>query len=132
MLARRHSRRRRITPPLLLLRRATALDRKCQGTANGFFCPIMVVLMSFLEGFRQGREAARAARAGSSARPSLDGPSPIKLGYFCGLDSDKPGEANLFFGERHIALFGLNGAGKSTRFLIELLMILTGRSIFVF
>jgi type IV secretion system protein VirD4 len=94
--------------------------------------------MSFAESYRQGREAARAARGTPPARPpapaapAAGAPSPIKIGYHCGLDSDKPGGPNLFEGERHVVLFGLNGAGKSTRFLIELLMTSVGRSIFVF
>src|SRR3954466_15976851 len=94
--------------------------------------------MSFGESFRQGREAARARRTGPPAPPPPpDNPgggnsSPIKIGHYCPLNGDNPGGPKLFHGERHIALFGLNGAGKSTRFLIELLMTLLGRSIFVF
>ncbi len=100
--------------------------------------------MGFAESYRQGRDAARAARGGSPARPPAPlpvpvpaapvagGPSPIKIGYHCDLNGDKPGGPNLFEGERHIVLFGLNGAGKSTRLLIELLMTSVGRSILVF
>lgn len=57
-------------------------------------------------------------------------PSPIKIGYY--FDGERVGAPNLFAGERHLLLFGLNGAGKSTRFLIENLVTLTNRSIVVF
>jgi type IV secretion system protein VirD4 len=59
-------------------------------------------------------------------------PSPIKLGYHCPLDSDQPGGPLLSFTERHILIHGLNGAGKSTRFLIELLATASHRSLLVF
>lgn len=60
------------------------------------------------------------------------GASPIKFGYYCDHATGRTGGPNLYEGERHILLFGLNGAGKSTRFLIELLMTSVGRSILVF
>ncbi|MBV9152698.1 MAG: type IV secretory system conjugative DNA transfer family protein [Alphaproteobacteria bacterium] len=59
-------------------------------------------------------------------------PSPIKLGLYCDHATGKTGDSNLYHGERHVLIHGLNGAGKSTRFLIELLMTSTGRSIVVF
>ena len=59
-------------------------------------------------------------------------PSPIKLGYHCPLNRDQPGGPLLSFTERHILIHGLNGAGKSTRFLIELLATASNRSIVVF
>jgi hypothetical protein len=58
-------------------------------------------------------------------------PSPIKLGYYCDPETGQIGEPNLYHGERHVLLLGLNGAGKSTRELIELLMTSVGRSIVV-
>src|SRR4051794_29194561 len=93
----------------------------------------------FADGLQQGRKAAQDVR--SSRRPILPPPpdnsgggepSPLKFGYYCPLNGDNPGAPNFFYGERHIVLFGLNGAGKSTRLLIELLMTSVGRSIFVF
>jgi type IV secretory pathway TraG/TraD family ATPase VirD4 len=66
-------------------------------------------------------------------RPPVAGkPSPIKLGYHCALNSDQPGAPLPSFTERHIVIHGLNGAGKSTRFLIELLATASNRSILVF
>ncbi len=59
-------------------------------------------------------------------------PSPIKIGHYFDEATRQTGEPNLFAGERHILLFGLNGAGKSTRFLIELLMTAIGRSLVVY
>jgi type IV secretion system protein VirD4 len=99
--------------------------------------------MGFADGFREGREAARAARGAAPIRPPAyppaapgapvaAGPSPIKFGYHCDLKGEKVGGPLLSNTERHIVLFGLNGAGKSTRFLIELLMTMTGRSAVVF
>src|SRR4051794_15352980 len=95
---------------------------------------MMVVLMSVREAFKRGQAKARAARAGLPMPDGLPagGPSPIRFGYYCGLNSEQPSGPNLYYGERHIALFGLNGSGKSTRSLIELLMTSVGRSIFVF
>src|ERR1700689_2656912 len=97
----------------------------------------------FGQGFREGREAARAARGAAPIRPPAyppaapgmpvaAGPSPIKFGYHCDLQGEKVGGPLLSNTERHIVLFGLNGAGKSTRFLIELLMTMTGRSAVIF
>ena len=100
--------------------------------------------MGLADSFREGQEAARAARGGSPARPPApdrprgpDGPgqgqpSPIKLGYYCPLDSENVGGPLLSQTERHCLIFGLNGAGKSTRFLIELLMTTCHRSLLVF
>ena len=76
---------------------------------------------------RENGRGAQAPRAASSVTPS-----PIKFGYYCNHATGETGEPNLYHGERHILLFGLNGAGKSTRFLIELLMTSVGRSICVF
>src|SRR3954451_14958240 len=95
-------------------------------------------MMSIGDAFRRGRkigEAARNSRSPLPPPPDHTGggePPPIKFGYYCPLNSTNPAGPNYFFGERAIVLFGLNGAGKSTRFLIELLMTLFGRSIFVF
>src|ERR1700732_5299634 len=57
-------------------------------------------------------------------------PSPIRIGYY--FDGKATGAHNLYSGERHLLVFGLNGAGKSTRFLIENLVTLKDRSIVVF
>jgi type IV secretion system protein VirD4 len=59
-------------------------------------------------------------------------PSPIRLGYHCPLNSERVGGPLLSNTERHILLFGLNGAGKSTRFLIEMLMTTSRRSLLIF
>ena len=96
---------------------------------------------SFVSGYREGRDAAPA---GSARRrpppgrprdenpPTPGEPSPIKIGYYYDREKDDIGAPLLYHGERHLLIFGLNGAGKSTRFLIELLMTVTGRSLFVF
>jgi type IV secretion system protein VirD4 len=95
--------------------------------------------MSFAESFRRGRDEMRARSRGASSRPSPAAPpakpgqpSPIRLGYYCDLDGEKPGGPLLSNTERHIVLFGLNGAGKSTRFLIELLATVSNLSLLVF
>ena len=101
--------------------------------------------MSFMDGFRQGREHVRAARAGTAPSSQLpprpsgptppagnSRPSPISFGYHCLLDSDDSGAPLASHTERHVVLSGLNGAGKSTRFLIELLATTSHRSLVVF
>ena len=97
-----------------------------------------------MDGFRRGREEARAARAGRARPPNRHAdaaPSPplargkatpIKIGYHCPLESDELGAPLFSNTERAILLFGLNGAGKSTRFLIELLATTCNRSLVVF
>jgi type IV secretion system protein VirD4 len=99
--------------------------------------------MGFMDGLRRGRDAAIAA-GGGRRRPAPHGgsggeterppsaPTPIKLGYYYDRKQDKTGAALLSDTERHCLIFGLNGAGKSTRFLIELLMTASNRSLFVF
>jgi hypothetical protein len=62
----------------------------------------------------------------------MEPPTPIKIGYYYDSKNQKTGAPNMFAGERHLLIFGLNGAGKSTRFLIENLVKLRGRSIVVF
>lgn len=64
--------------------------------------------------------------------PTASQSSPIKLGYYCDPATGQTGEPNLYHGERHVLIHGLNGTGKSTRFLVELLMTSVGRSIVVF
>jgi type IV secretion system protein VirD4 len=61
-------------------------------------------------------------------------PSPFKFGYRYDEETDAadPREPQLYYGERHILLFGLNGAGKSTRILVENLVTLQNRSLVVF
>jgi type IV secretory pathway TraG/TraD family ATPase VirD4 len=59
-------------------------------------------------------------------------PSPIKIGYYFDEERQRVCKPNLFYGERNLLIFGLNGAGKSTRFLVEALVTLKNRSIFVF
>jgi type IV secretion system protein VirD4 len=62
-------------------------------------------------------------------------PTPIKFGYYYDEETDTPllNEPQLFGGETHVLLFGVNGAGKSTRILIENLATqLRNRSLVVF
>jgi type IV secretion system protein VirD4 len=105
--------------------------------------------MGFLDGVRRGRDAAVAERRGQrppprpGPRPSPPpappapadrgraDPSAIKFGYYL-TGADQTGGPLFYHGERHAVLFGLNGAGKSTRILIELLMTVSHRSLFVF
>ena len=101
--------------------------------------------MAFLSGIRDGwleaREAHRlrmtpaevAAEKLKKASPAAGEPSPIKFGYYHDRKQNQVrGDVPLFFhGERHVVLFGLNGAGKTTRFLIELLATVAGRSLVV-
>jgi type IV secretion system protein VirD4 len=75
--------------------------------------------------------SARDAGTGPGRSPPA-GPAPIKLGYYYDRERKAARDPILFHGERHAMLFGLNGAGKSTRFLIELMMTMSGRSLFVF
>lgn len=97
--------------------------------------------MGFMDDVRAGwREAndKSAQRRGKKAplpdrKPSLLAPAPIKFGYYYDRSRDQVLASSplLFEGERHVVLFGLNGAGKSTRFLIELLMTASHRSLCV-
>ena len=80
---------------------------------------------------RPAPPAAPPARP-PTAPPVAGQPSPIRLGYHCPLNSERVGAPLLSNTERHILLFGLNGAGKSTRFLIELLMTTSNRSLPIF
>jgi type IV secretion system protein VirD4 len=91
-------------------------------------------------GFLTARAAARAAfdKMGpppgpppAAAPPPGNGPTPIKFGYYH-HENGQLGAPNNFEGERHCLVFGLNGAGKSTRLLIELMMTTARRSLFVF
>lgn len=59
-------------------------------------------------------------------------PSPFKFGYYHDRETGRTGEPLLYEGERHMLLFGLNGAGKSTRILVENLLTLRDRSLVVF
>lgn len=103
--------------------------------------------MSFRGGFRDGwKRAAQSSgppadkgTVGSGTtlppRPSTgttSAPSPIPIGFYHNRAEDKLEGQNLFSGERHIILFGLNGAGKSTRLLVELLMTASYRSFVIF
>ena len=98
--------------------------------------------MGFWDEFGRGRAeirdgAGRAAPVNDRRPPPRppgprNGPSPIKIGYFCPLESDDAGMELYSDTERHILMLGLNGAGKSTRFLIELLATASNRSLVVF
>jgi hypothetical protein len=100
--------------------------------------------MGFMDGLRRGRDAAITAGGGKRRPPPRNGGSsagaerppnastPIKLGYYYDRHHHRTGAPLLSDTERHCLVFGLNGAGKSTRFLIELLMTARNRSLFVF
>jgi type IV secretion system protein VirD4 len=75
--------------------------------------------------------AASAPRASASSGSAGVTPSPIPLPFYLNQETGEPGEQMFYHGERGVLGFGLNGAGKATRFLIELLMTSVGRSIFV-
>ena len=61
-------------------------------------------------------------------------PAPFHFGFYYDEAKDKANrKASLDYGgERHILLFGVNGAGKSTRILIENLVTIKNRSLVVF
>jgi type IV secretion system protein VirD4 len=61
------------------------------------------------------------------------GPSPFKFGYEYDIEKDEADNNAplLYQGELHILLFGLNGAGKSTRILVENLVTLQNRCLVV-
>ena len=82
-----------------------------------------------------GRARRTAAQAGlTAARQRLRRARrrQLRLGYYCPLNGEEVGAPLLSITERHSCLFGLNGAGKSTRFLIELLATACNRSLLVF
>lgn len=60
-------------------------------------------------------------------------PSPFKFGYYYDMDKDEAdrNDPQLYPGELHMLLFGLNGAGKSTRILVENLVTIKNRSLVV-
>jgi type IV secretion system protein VirD4 len=102
-----------------------------------------MVLMGFRESFAQGRadihNGAGRPAPGRDRGPPLPPadrngkePSPIGIGRYCPLESDSPGMPLYSDTERHILMLGLNGAGKSTRFLIELLATTSNRSLLIF
>ena len=58
-------------------------------------------------------------------------PSPIPLGRYYDEITGRPGRRNLYEREQHILTFGLNGMGKFTRLLCELLLTSENRSLVV-
>jgi type IV secretion system protein VirD4 len=91
-----------------------------------------------------GRPAASAAQrketpAGGNggARPPLGSgvvrkPSPIRLGYYLNRKTGQTGGPLPLDSSLHTLVVGANGAGKQTRFLTELYMTTSARSLFVF
>ena len=61
-------------------------------------------------------------------------PSPFKFGYYYDEEKEtaRKDEPLFYDGETHILLFGVNGAGKSTRILIENLVTIKNRSLVIF
>jgi type IV secretion system protein VirD4 len=60
-------------------------------------------------------------------------PRPIRFGFFYDEDRDRM-DPNLpvdYWGERHALVFGVNGSGKSTRFLVPNLVRMQGESVVV-
>jgi type IV secretion system protein VirD4 len=55
----------------------------------------------------------------------------IPLGRHLDEATGEPGGPIDYFGERHVIVFGPNGSGKGTRFLVPSLLTLTDRSILV-
>src|ERR1700761_6054069 len=55
----------------------------------------------------------------------------ILLGRYYGDAAREVGDKIHYAGERHLLLFGPNGTGKGTRFLIPNLLTMTDRSIIV-
>jgi type IV secretion system protein VirD4 len=75
---------------------------------------------------------ARIRRRLETSPASPVTPSPIPLPFYLNGETGEPENQLFYHGERGILVYGLNGAGKSTRLLIELLMTSVGRSILVF
>jgi type IV secretion system protein VirD4 len=65
-----------------------------------------------------------------STTPAVE-PSPIPLPFYLNEKTGEPEQQLFYHGERGLLIFGLNGAGKTTRQLVELLMTSVGRSILV-
>lgn len=99
----------------------------------------MGILGALREGYETGRTRYGGKEPKHAPKPRPSGPPPdagtrfpIKIGYYCDQKTGRTGAPLYYYGERHLVIFGLNGAGKSTRFLIELLATLRGRrSLFV-
>ena len=60
-----------------------------------------------------------------------DAPNGISLGRHYDDATDSAGNKIVYEGERHVLLFGPNGTGKGTRFLIPNLLSIKDRSIVV-
>lgn len=65
------------------------------------------------------------------APPAPGVPSPLPLGRFYDARTGQPGARNLYAREQHVLLFGLNGAGKLTRILAEMLLTAENQSMVV-
>ncbi len=60
-------------------------------------------------------------------------PSPLHFGFHYNSHTNQVGATELPYpGERHVLLFGLNGAGKSTRIIVQNLVTLRNRSMVIF
>jgi type IV secretory pathway TraG/TraD family ATPase VirD4 len=64
------------------------------------------------------------------SREPID-PTPIQFGYYLDRKSQEIGRPLLCGTALHLVLFGLNRAGKQTRFLNQLYMTARGRSLFI-
>jgi type IV secretory pathway TraG/TraD family ATPase VirD4 len=91
--------------------------------------------MAFMDEFRQSRDAMLGGTGLSSGgtRAALEDrtPTPIQFGYYLDRKTGRTGIPLLCETALHLVLFGLNGAGKQTRFLNRLYMTARGRSMFI-
>jgi hypothetical protein len=91
--------------------------------------------MTFMDEFRLSRDAMLGESGFSSdaARGGLEDskPTPIQFGYYLDRKTGRTGIPLLCDTALHLVLFGLNGAGKQTRFLNRLYMTARGRSLFI-
>ena len=82
--------------------------------------------MAFMDEFRQSRDAMLGGTGLSSGgtRAALGDrtPTPIQFGYYLDRKTGRTGIPLLCDTALHLVLFGLNGAGKQTRFLNRLYM----------
>jgi type IV secretion system protein VirD4 len=116
--------------PAARLRRLLQERRDIEGRAQS--CPSSSGSSDIVARLRRRIEtpAPAVATRPMSTLPAVT-PSPIPLAFYLNEKTGEPEKQLFYHGERGVLVFGLNGAGKSTRFLIELLMTVLGWSIVV-